>query len=109
MTIRSKLQFSTFIQVLLVLVVGFILTITFRQIGATNEQSVAMARINEAISELRFITVENLLHHEDRSFQQWQSKHQEISAALATIPAMDSEKEAIRAEMQKQQFEIKVT
>jgi signal transduction histidine kinase len=86
MTIKAKLVISMLIQVILVVIVGTVLLAAWGAINRANDKNVRSGALSEAMSEMRFITMENLLNHNERSLEQWELKYQTLTHMLAPTP-----------------------
>src|ERR1043165_910568 len=95
MTLRAKLLLSTSIQVLLVIFISIFLVDTSRRIGRTTENQLRANQIVEVITQIRFVTFENLLHHDDRSYEQWQSQHDALALLRQPVPMQTTAERAI--------------
>lgn len=85
MTIRTKLIISTCIQLALVGGVTVVLAIVLQATHRATARTERGTSINQAITEMRFITFENLLNRSDRSLEQWQAKYQTLNRILAPV------------------------
>lgn len=95
------------IQIILVFLVGIVLTATLQAINRANDKTARSSKINEAITEMRFITFEHMLNHEERSLEQWQSKYQTLAAMLAPKPADSGTERQILGNISSQHQTIK--
>lgn len=82
MTLRKKLILSTALEIILVIVVSVFLVVSSKQENHVVSKETRASKIVETISQIRFATFENLLHHDERSFEQWKSKHEQLSSLL---------------------------
>lgn len=95
MTLRNKLIVSTVVEVMLVILASVFLISTSRQIKHVTDNAARSNDIVETISEIRFVTFENLLHHDKRSFEQWRLKHAHLTELLQPVPSQSAEERAI--------------
>ncbi len=86
MTIRAKLQLNTIVQILLVGVVAAALVAAYYSNDRSNTKATRIAAINEDLTQIRFVTFENLLHYDARSLEQWQAKYADLSILLQPLP-----------------------
>lgn len=95
MTIKAKLFISSAFEILLVLLVSGFLIFSSNKINSTNLNEARATEIVESISEIRFVTFENLLNHDERSFEQWQLKHLALQTLLEPLPSQSEEERQI--------------
>jgi two-component system, sensor histidine kinase ChiS len=108
MTTRIKLHLSTAIQIVLVLAVGLALFLSVRDVREASSQAARAAKLNEAIAQLRFVTFENILHHDQRSLEQWRLKYNDITSLLVPTPANTPTERSILASMTSDHYQAKV-
>ncbi len=108
MSIRSKLILSTVIEIILVALVAVVLAAILQAVNRANDKSARIFKVNEAITELRFLTFENMLNHDDRSLQQWQAKYQSLETMLAPQPGDLPAERQILAAMADQNQQVKL-
>jgi signal transduction histidine kinase len=90
MSIKAKLLLSTLSEILLIVVFSSFLVVSSQQISRISASEAKATKIVESITQIRFVTFENLLHHNDRSYNQWQTKHNELGALLESYPVSSS-------------------
>ncbi len=90
MSIKAKLLLSTLSEILLIVVFSSFLIVSSQQISRISASEAQATKIVESITQIRFVTFENLLHHNQRSYNQWQAKHNELGALLETYPVASS-------------------
>lgn len=83
MTLKIKILISTLLEALLVALVSTFLVISSQQISRATDNETRATDVVDAISQIRFATFENLLHHDERSYEQWQAKHNSLPGLLA--------------------------
>jgi signal transduction histidine kinase len=86
MSIKAKLLLATLSEVLLIVVFSVFLVVSSQQISRISTNEAKATKIVESITQIRFVTFENLLHHNERSYNQWQAKHKELGALLENYP-----------------------
>jgi signal transduction histidine kinase len=101
MSLRNKLLLSTVTQALLVIVVSVFLVVSSRQIVRANDNDERAAQIVATITQMRFAAFENLLHHNERSFEQWQAKHNSLLTLLEPVDTQGTEERTILDEIKK--------
>lgn len=106
MTIKAKLLISSILEILLVILVSVSLIVSSSQIKKTNNNEIRATNIVQAITEIRFVTFENLLHHDDRSFEQWQLKHQDLTRLLEPLPSQSPDERVILDGILKQSQDV---
>lgn len=95
MSIKAKLLLSTLSELLLIVLFSTFLVVSSRQTSTITTNQNKAAEIAKAITDIRFVTFENLLHHDQRSYDQWQTKHVELALLLKSYPASRDTQEAI--------------
>jgi signal transduction histidine kinase len=85
MTFRIKLLISTLLEVMLVVLVSVFLVVSSQQISRASDNETRATNIVDTVSQIRFVTFEHLLHHDERSFEQWQAKHNSLSSLLTPV------------------------
>lgn len=106
MSIKAKLLISTLSEILLIIIFSSFLVVSSRQISQITANQSKASNIVKSITELRFVAFENLLHHDKRSFDQWQSKHNELARLLASYPASNAQEKSYVDNMSEQQKAI---
>jgi signal transduction histidine kinase len=105
MTIKIRLRLSGLIGFMLVLLVAAILGVSLQKNNHAYDKEIKTVKINEAITQMRFVTIENLLHHNERSSQQWLSKSKDVSGLLSNYPVEGDKEKSLITSMQNQQSE----
>jgi signal transduction histidine kinase len=82
MTLKLKLLLSTILEIVLVVLVSLFLVSSARQSAQASENEAQASRIVDTVSQIRFATFEHLLHHNERSFEQWHAKHTQLGSLL---------------------------
>jgi signal transduction histidine kinase len=89
MTIKTKLILGALIEAFLVLIVSVLLVYSSLQATQARYDASHSTQIVDTISQIRFVTFEHLLHHDQRTYEQWQAKHAELQDLLK--PATDAD------------------
>ena len=106
MSIRTKLLLSALSEILLIIIFSIFLIVSSRQISNITATEAKATAIVKTVTEIRFVTFENLLHHDQRSYNQWQSKHSELADELASYPASDPQEKSVLASINQQHKDI---
>lgn len=106
MTIKSKLLLSTMLQIILVVLMSVFLILTTRQINRSTNTEEHATQIVKTVTEIRFVSFENILRQDERSFEQWQTKHKHLGALLAEQSANTAEERQILATIARDSAEI---
>lgn len=105
-TIKGKLFLSAISEVVLLIIFTVFLIASSRQVTNITASQTQATEIVQSITEIRFVTFENLLHHDERSYNQWQAKHNELSKLLDTFPYADSHERILIENIKTQHQEI---
>lgn len=105
-TIKGKLFLSAVSEIVLLIIFTMFLIASSRQVTTITASQTQATEIVESITEIRFVTFENLLHHDERSYNQWQTKHNELSNLLSTFPYADSHERILIENIKTQHKEI---
>jgi signal transduction histidine kinase len=106
MSIKAKLLLSALSEILLIVIFSTFLVVSSRQISHITSNETKASTIVASITQIRFVTFENLLHHDKRSFDQWQSKHQELATLLFSYPVSNAEEKVYIDRISEQQKAI---
>lgn len=106
MSIKAKLLLSTLSEILLIVIFSTFLIVSSRQISHITTNEAQASKIVESITEIRFVTFENLLHHDKRSYDQWLLKHNELAKLLAGYPSSSSQEKMYVDKISQQQKTI---
>lgn len=106
MPIRLKLLLSSLTEILLIVVFSIFLIGSSRQMSQLIASETKAHKIVEVITEIRFVTFENLLHHDQRSYDQWLSKHTELGTLLKSFPATNQREKTLLDNIKQQQKSI---
>lgn len=109
LTIKGKLILSAISELLLVVVFSVFLIASSRQINASTSAQAKATEIVKNITEIRFVTFENLLHHDERSYSQWQAKHDQLTGLLNDYPITSRHEQTLIETIRGQQITIKPT
>lgn len=99
MTLRTKLLLSTSLEILLVITISVFLINSSQRINRTKEKEAKAIEIVETVSQIRFVTFENLLYQDKRSFEQWQLKHSDLILQLEPTPTQNAAERQILLEL----------
>lgn len=91
MTLKAKLIVSTIIETVLVVSVAISLVINSIQLNAIQAQATKANEIVDTVTQIRFVTFEYLLHQNQRSFDQWQTKQTQLGTLLKSNSQIDPE------------------
>jgi signal transduction histidine kinase len=91
MTLKTKLIASTLIEVFLVALLSSMLILSNAEFRRSTAKEVQAGEIVKAITEIRFVTFEHLLHHDQRSYEQWLSRHNSLKTLLDLGPHQNAE------------------
>jgi hypothetical protein len=86
MKISTRLSLAGLFSVGIVLLIGAVLFFAMRQVRQELAKNETAGEIVNAVSALRYLTLEYALRHEERVQAQWQLKHASLSALLAGSP-----------------------
>ena len=85
MKIKTKLQITTGVSLIVALMIGSILFFSARQVNEAIKKDMAADEIIRGLFELNILTNEYLMHHEERAKTQWQLKHDSIKRLLEEV------------------------
>lgn len=103
LTVKGKLYLSAGSELLLVIVFSLFLIISSRQVNASTTSQTKATEIVKNITEIRFVTFENLLHHDERSYSQWQAKHDQLTGLLNGYPITSQHEQLLVETIRSQQ------
>jgi signal transduction histidine kinase len=106
MKLTTKLLVGTLLQVALVVVISGFLVTTSLQINGASDKLRRAEKIVEVVSQLRFVTFENLLHHDQRSYEQWQIKHDNLAPLLQHIASQTQAERGLLDDISRLSVEI---
>jgi PAS domain S-box-containing protein len=107
MKIKTKLQVTTAVSLIVALVIGLILFFSVRQVNESIKKDMATDEIIKGLFELNILTNYYLLHHEERAKTQWQLKHDSIKRFLEGIEVKSPEKIVLLKRMREGHKDIK--
>jgi signal transduction histidine kinase len=93
MKIRSKLMLSAAASIGAALIIGAVIYFFLHQVETQRKEVLLVETLLQEESELRYIAVEYLLHHEPRASALWLSKYRRISGLLELLTANGAKKE----------------
>lgn len=105
-TIKGKLLFSALSEIMLLLIFTIFLIFSSRQLSEITLAQTQASTVVQTITEIRFVTFENLLHHDERSYNQWVSKHEQLGLQLEKFPYKNSHERLLLGNIKTQQKEI---
>lgn len=106
MSIKAKLLLSTLSEILLIVIFGVFMIVSYRQTSHISTNEAKASSIVESITDLRFLVFDNLLHHYMRSFNQWQLKDSELAKLLASYPSTGPQEKSYVNNISEQQKAI---
>lgn len=106
LTIKGRLWLSALSEILLLIIFSLFLITSSRQVTVMNAQEAKATEIVQTITEIRFVTFENLLHHDERSYNQWKTKHTELKNLLDSFPVNTSHERLLVDNIKTQQKEV---
>jgi signal transduction histidine kinase len=106
MSIKAKLLLSALSEILLIIIFSSFLVVSSRQISNITAAQNKASTIVQSITEIRFVTFENLLHHDQRSYDQWQTKHKQLASLLNSYPAETPQEKTFVSAIKEQEREI---
>lgn len=86
---------------------GTVLIVSSLNINRANEKANRTTRLSETMTQMRFVTFEHLLRHDERSLEQWNSAYSSISGLLAVSPIQSPSDRKIMDKIQDHHAEIK--
>jgi PAS domain S-box-containing protein len=107
MKIKTKLQITTVVSLIVALVIGSILFFSARQVNDSIKKDMAVDEIIRGLFELNILTNEYLMHHEERAETQWQLKHDSIKRLLEEVEVKSPEKMVLLKRMCESHKDIK--
>ncbi|MGA2318992.1 MAG: PAS domain S-box protein [Thermodesulfobacteriota bacterium] len=107
MKIKTKLQITTVVSLIVALVIGLILFFSARQVNEAIKKEKAADEIIRGLFELNILTNEYLIHHEERAKIQWQLKHDSIKRFLEGVEVESPEKIVLLKRMRERHKDIK--
>ncbi len=107
MKIKTKLQITTVVSLIVALVIGLILFFSARQVNEAIKKEMAADEIIRGLFELNILTDEYLIHHEERAKTQWQLKHDSIKRFLEEVGVKSSEKMVLLKRIRESHKDIK--
>jgi signal transduction histidine kinase len=106
LTVKGKLFLSAMSALLLILIFTVFLGVSSRQVSTILAAQGKATDIVKNITEIRFVTFENLLHHDERSYRQWQAKHDQLSTLLNDYPVTNNREKLLIDTIRSQQNTI---
>ena len=82
MKIKSRLQVSVILCLILAATVGLFLFLAARAVNEVSREEGIVAEVVKGVAELKIVTHEYLLHFEERSLMQWRSRYGSLSKIL---------------------------
>ena len=107
MKIKTKLQITTVVSLIVALVIGSILFFSARQVNEAIKKEMAVDEIIRGLFELNILTNEYLMHHEERAKTQWQLKHDSIKRLLEEVEVKSPEKMVLLKRIRESHMDIK--
>ena len=107
MKIKTKLQITTVVSLIVALVIGSILFFSARQVNEAIKKEMATDEIIRGLFELNILTNEYLMHHEERAKTQWQLKHDSIKRRLEEVEVKSPEKMVLLKRIRESHMDIK--
>jgi len=107
MKIKTKLQITTVVSLIVALVIGSILFFSAQQVNEGIKKDMAADEIIRGLFELNILTNEYLMHHEERAKTQWQLKHDSIKRLLEEIEVKSPEKMVLLKRIRESHMDIK--
>ena len=98
MKIRTKLVLLSVILIVLVVAIGSIILLTFRQVNKEVDSGQKASEIMKHIFELNMVTYEYLMHHVKRMEHQWKLKYGSLGKMLSDR-ILEKEKEGYSEEL----------
>ncbi len=86
---------------------SFFLINSSKQISRSTEKETKTIKIVEALTQIRFVTVENILNHDERSYEQWQSIQNRLQSLLMPTSSRSPTEVQILDNISKQSQEVK--
>jgi len=94
MTIKARVRISAILSTSLALIVGIILFLTVQKMNEARVRTTMVGEVVKGVAELKTLTYDYLLHHEERAQTQWQLKHNSLTKQV-TGAAFKSPEEQI--------------
>ena len=107
MKIKTKLQITTVVSLIVALVIGSILFFSARQVNEAIKKEMATDEIIRGLFELNILTNEYLMHHEERAKTQWQLKHDSIKRLLEEVEVKSPAKMVLLKRIRESHMNIK--
>jgi signal transduction histidine kinase len=107
MKIKTKLQITTVVSLIVALVIGSILFFSARQVNEAIKKEMAAEEIIRGLFELNILTNEYLMHHEERAKTQWQLKHDSIKRLLEEVEVKSPGKMVLLKRIRESHMNIK--
>ncbi|MCP3924603.1 MAG: PAS domain S-box protein [Desulfobacterales bacterium] len=82
MRLKTRLQISVSITTLVVVLVSSVIFFSIHRKNEESRKNREISRLIKEIAELKFITQEYMLHHEERALTQWKAKHKSFTKFL---------------------------
>ena len=97
MKISTRLKLAGLVSAAVVTVIGFVLLTATQQLRRELADEEAAVEILRAVSDVRYLTLEYVLRHEERSEAQWRLRHTSLSMLLSGMSLFTSpEEQAIK-------------
>jgi len=106
MNIRTQYYLGAGLSVAIVLVIGAMLVAASQRLDRAVERSSFATGIAAGMGELRFVTIEYMLHHHERPRVQWQQRHEGLTRLLATDTFEGSDLQKILEELRQRHEEM---
>ncbi len=99
MRIKTILQANAVISICIVVLIGLVISWTGQQENKEHEEEIIADSIIKGMSELRGLTYEYSLYHEERIKEQWQIRYDSQAKLLAEISFRKAEEQVILTRM----------
>jgi signal transduction histidine kinase len=107
MKVKTKLQITTVVSLIVALVIGSILFFSAQQVNKRIKKDMAADEIIRGLFELNILINEYLMHHEERAKAQWQLRHDSIKRLLEEIEVKSPEKVVLLKRIRESHMDIK--
>ena len=82
MRIKTRIRFSIILSIVMAAIVGLLLFLALRAVNEMSTQARMADELVKGVAELGIVTHEYLLHPEERSLIQWQSRYSSLSKVI---------------------------
>ena len=93
MKISTRLKLAGLVSAVVVVAIGFVLLSATQQLTRELDDEEAAVEVLKAVTSVRYLTLEYVLRHEERTVAQWRLRHASLSKLLSSTSEFSSPEE----------------